>query len=127
MRIALIAAAALAGLTFAAAPSSVGAAPLAGATKDITQQAQSSGPEWLQQVQVRRGRGGRVVRGGGRRGNDIGAAAAGAAIGLAIGAIVASEAARQNQAVEYCMQRYRSYNPQTGTWIDRRGRVHRCP
>ena len=58
---------------------------------------------------------------------DAGAAAAGAAIGLAIGAIAAGEAARREQAVEYCMQRYRSYNPETGIWIDRRGRPHQCP
>jgi hypothetical protein len=70
------------------------------------------------------GRGGR--RGGGGGGNNIGAAATGAAIGLAIG-IIATEAARHQQAVQYCIDHYRSYNPQTGIWVDRHGREHRCP
>lgn len=132
-----IAAAALAGVAFAAAPASLTAAPLGSASKDLTRQTQTSVPTLLQDVQARRGgRVGRGGRGGGRvgrggrggrgGGGNFGAAAAGAAIGLAIG-IMASEAARQNDAVEYCIKRYRSYNPQTGTWIDRHGRVHRCP
>jgi hypothetical protein len=131
MRVPLIVATALAGMAFVAAPPSASAAPLGGVSKNFAQQAQMSTPSVVQQVQ-RRGRGGRVVRGGGGRrggggGGNVGAAAAGAAIGLAIGAIIASEAARQQNAVEYCMRRYRSYNPQTGIWIDRHGRAHRCP
>ncbi len=30
-------------------------------------------------------------------------------------------------AVEYCMQRYRSYNPNTGTFMGNDGRPHPCP
>ncbi len=132
MRVPLITAAALAGLAFVVAPAAVSAAPLGSVSKDLSLQAQTSAPSLLQQVQQRRGnRGGARVgrRGGGRGGGggNIGAAAAGAAVGLAIGAIIAGEAARQNQGVEYCMRRYRSYNPQTGTWVDLHGRVHRCP
>lgn len=90
------------------------AAPLAGIAKFLSQQ--TSENSLVQKVQRRRrGRG------------DAGAAAAGAIIGLGIGAIIASEAARREQAVEYCMQRYRSYNPETGIWIDRRGQPHQCP
>ena len=134
MRVPLIAAAALAGVAFVMLPPAASAAPLSGASKNLAQQTQMSTPDIVLKVQRRgRGRGGRVGRGGGRRGGggggggNVGAAAAGAAIGLAIGAIIASEAARHNQAVEYCMQRYRSYNPETGLWVDRHGRVRRCP
>ena len=94
------------------------AAPLAGIAKFLSQQ--TSGNSLVQQVQRRRGR-------GGRGGGDAGAAAAGAIIGLGLGAIIASEAARREQGVEYCMRRYRSYNPETGIWIDRRGQPHQCP
>jgi len=81
-------------------------------------------------VVVKKGGGGRVVGGGGWQrggGSNVGAAAAGAAIGLAIGAIIAGEAAHHQQAVQYCINRYRSYNPRTGIWIDRHGRRRHCP
>lgn len=73
-----------------------------------------------------RGRGG---RGGGRgrgRGNVGAAIGAGVAIGIIGGAIAADQARRQN-AVEYCMRRFRSYNPNTGTYIGRDGYEHPCP
>src|SRR3990172_4498117 len=90
------------------------AAPLAGIAKFLSQQ--TSGNSLVQQVQRSRG----IRRGRG----DARAAAAGAIIGLGLGAIIASEAARREQGVESCIQRSRSYNPETGTWVDRRGRVH---
>ncbi|MBI3703214.1 MAG: BA14K family protein [Rhizobiales bacterium] len=103
-------------------PTPTHAAPLAGAmSKDLVTQA--DGNSLVIQVQRRGGRRG----GGGSGGGNAGAAVAAGVIGLAIGAIIASEAARQQQGVEYCMQRYRSYNPETGIWIDRRGRPHQCP
>jgi hypothetical protein len=71
------------------------------------------------------GGGGPVVRGGGG-GSNVGAAAAGAAIGLAIG-VIATEAARQQQAVQYCIDNHPTYNPNTRIWVDRHGRQHRCP
>jgi hypothetical protein len=83
----------------------------------------------LLQVQHRHGGhrgGGHHGGGGGGWGGDGGAAAAGIIGGLILGAMIASAAQRQ-QGVEYCMQRYRSYNPQTGIWIDRRGQPHQCP
>lgn len=32
-----------------------------------------------------------------------------------------------NQGVEWCMQRYRSYNPETGTYVGYDGVVRACP
>lgn len=31
-----------------------------------------------------------------------------------------------NRHVEWCMDRYRSYNPRTNTWVAYSGRVHQC-
>ncbi len=59
--------------------------------------------------------------------SNAGAAAAGAIFGLALGAIIGSQAAQYNRSVEWCMQRYRSYNPHTHTWVDYHGRVRYCP
>ncbi|NVN86103.1 MAG: BA14K family protein [Rhodopseudomonas sp.] len=77
---------------------------------------------------AQRGRG----RGWGGRGRGWGGPGVGAAIGLGIGAamiggaIAASEAQRSN-AVGYCMQRYRSYDPASGTFVGRDGLRHPCP
>jgi hypothetical protein len=77
-----------------------------------------------------RGRGGGGGRGGGWGGDGVGAAI-GLGVGAAIigGAIAASQAeeARRQDAVGYCMQRYRSYNPETGTYIGRDGMERPCP
>ena len=61
-----------------------------------------------------------------RGGSDAGAVAAGAFLGFAIGAIVASEAQRQ-EAIRYCSRRYRSFDPNTMTFRGRDGRRYRCP
>ncbi len=64
-----------------------------------------------------------------RRG--YGSTAAGAGIGLAAGAIIggaiaASQAqAQQNHA--YCSQRYRSYDPASGTYLNKNGNRYPCP
>jgi BA14K-like protein len=79
-------------------------------------------------------RGGRRGGGprGGRRGGGISPAGA-AAIGIfgAIGTAIAIDAARrqaeQDDAVAYCMQRYRSYNPETGLYRGYDGRMYPCP
>ena len=63
---------------------------------------------------------------GGGGGDGAGAAAAGAAIGIFLGAMMAVEAQRQ-QAVQYCMRRFRSYVPSSMTYVGRDGRRHRCP
>jgi len=59
----------------------------------------------------------------------------GPAIGLGIGAAIvggaiaasAAEEARRRDAVGYCMRRYRSYNPETMTYIGKDGYERSCP
>ena len=74
-----------------------------------------------------RGRGGGWDRGRGR-GDGVGAAI-GLGVGAAIigGAIAAGEAQRRNDAIGYCMQRYRSYDPQSMTYLGHDGFRHPCP
>ena len=125
MRLQLSAAGALMGICLLMSPAPTMAAPLAGAmSKNVA--AQTDDNSLVIQVQRRGGR--RGGGGGGGGGGNAGAAAAAGVIGgLILGAIIASEAQRQQQGVEYCMRRYRSYNPETGIWIDRRGQPHQCP
>ena len=59
------------------------------------------------------------------RHNDGAALAAGAIFGLAAGAIAANAAG--NNAVAYCSQRYRSYDPGSGTYLGYDGYRHPCP
>jgi hypothetical protein len=129
MRFLRSAAGAAVGICLVVAPVPAFAAPLAGGFSSSV----TSGPgsnSLLIQVQSHPRRGGGHRGDGGHRGggggNAAGAAAAGAAIGVFMGAIIASEAQR-HQAIEYCMRRYRSYNSNTGTWVDRHGRVRSCP
>jgi hypothetical protein len=64
-----------------------------------------------------------------------GSAAAAGALGLAAGAIIggaiasqqAQAAQSQQSAVAYCMQRFRSYDPASGTYLGYDGRRHPCP
>ncbi|QFU14945.1 BA14K family protein [Microvirga thermotolerans] len=69
---------------------------------------------------------------------DYGAAAAAGAIGLATGAIIGGALAQQQQAapvyaapgngaVAYCAQRFKSYDPASGTYLGYDGRRHPCP
>ena len=82
----------------------------------------------MSSAMAQRGRG----RGGGGRGRGRGRGYGGAAVGAGIaagiigGAIIADQA-RRSSAVEYCMQRFRSYNPETGTYISSRGEERPCP
>ena len=74
-----------------------------------------------------RGRGGGWGRG--RGGGGVGAAV-GIGVGAAIigGAIAASAAEQQRRdAVSYCMQRYRSYDPESMTYLGRDGMRRSCP
>ena len=51
-------------------------------------------------------------------------------VGAAVigGAIAASAAqARQQEAINYCMQRYRSYDPQSMTYLASDGYRRHCP
>jgi hypothetical protein len=67
----------------------------------------------------------RGYRGGGNSGAIIGGLAAGAIIGGAIAASQANAAAQQNAA--YCAQRYRSYDPASGTYLNNDGNRYPCP
>ena len=72
---------------------------------------------------AQRGRG----RGRGYGGGNIGA---GVAIGIGaavIGGAIAAEEARRRDAIGYCMQRYRSYDPQSMTYLGRDGIRRSCP
>ena len=102
-------------------------APLAGAvSKILAPQAQSGDSSLLVQAQYRHG-GGPRYRGGGRHdGGNGGAVAAGVIGGLLLGAIIANEAQR-GHSVQYCIQRYRSYDPNSQTYLGNDGRRHRCP
>ena len=62
-----------------------------------------------------------------RRGSWGPAVGAGVA-GLIIGGALASQAAQaRNDAVAYCMQRFRSYDPASGTYLGYDGYRHSCP
>ncbi|WP_454918560.1 BA14K family protein [Xanthobacter sediminis] len=64
--------------------------------------------------------------------DNTGAWIAAGIVGAAIGAAAISAAQQnaqrqQQQAIAYCMQRFRSYNPNTGTYIGNDGFQHPCP
>lgn len=64
-----------------------------------------------------------------RRG--YGDTAAGVGIGLAAGAIIggaiAASSAQAQQNAAYCAQRYRSYDPRSGTYLNNDGNRYPCP
>jgi hypothetical protein len=77
---------------------------------------------------AQRGRG-RGRGGGWGRGSGVGAAV-GIGVGAAIigGAIAASAAEQQRQdAINYCLQRYRSYDPNSQTYLGNDGLRRPCP
>lgn len=113
-------------LALLAAPAA--AAPFGAAlSRDSVAQTALGDDSLVMQIQHRRGpRGGH--RGGGGRGNNDGAAvAAGVLGGLLLGAIIANETQRSNRGVDYCMRRFRSYDPRSGTYLGNDGYRHRCP
>ena len=89
-----------------------------------------------QEVQYR-GYGGRRYYG--RRGYNGGAAAAGIVGGLAAGAIIGGALSNQyaqpqavygapdESAIDYCIQRFRSYDVRSGTYVGYDGMRHSCP
>lgn len=92
----------------------------------------------IEQVQYRHGWHGHRGYGYGHRGyygHRHGGWGAGAAIGgLAAGAIIGgaiansqAQAAAQNDAVAYCSQRFRTYDPASGTYIAKGGVRRSCP
>jgi hypothetical protein len=73
---------------------------------------------------------------GGGRGRGWGGGGAGAAIGLGVGAAIiggaiaaqeAERAAAADNAVAYCMRRFRSYDPESGTYVGKDGMRRPCP
>lgn len=122
----------------------MGAAPATSAPLTIQPNLADSIPAATENVQFRRGgfRGGYGrgygrgygYRGGGygygRRGFGgggavLGGLAAGAIIGGAIAAGSANAAANNNAS--YCAQRYRSYDPASGTYLNNDGNRYPCP
>jgi hypothetical protein len=67
------------------------------------------------------------------RGNALAAGALGLATGAIIGGAIAQQqrapvyAAPNQSAVAYCAQRYRSYDPASGTYLGYDGQRHPCP
>ncbi|KRE03938.1 hypothetical protein ASE61_10010 [Bosea sp. Root670] len=149
----LAVAAALAGGTLLALPAS--AAPLAPATSAVA--TAQAGSDLVQTVQWRRYGYGPRYYGGYRRGPAVGAGIAAGIIGgaLAAGALAAPPppvyyepepvyvappvvyappvpraygySIEDTDAVAYCSRRFKSYNPETGTYIAARGVVRACP
>jgi hypothetical protein len=56
-----------------------------------------------------------------------GPAFGGFAAGALIGSAIASSNARANDAVAYCMNRFKSYDPASGTYLGYDGLRHPCP
>jgi hypothetical protein len=92
------------------------------------------GPRYVE----RRGYGPRGYYGGRYYGNrgyyrrDYGSAAAAGAIGLATGAIIGGAIAQSQAAPAYggnayCAQRFKSYDPGSGTYLGYDGLRHPCP
>ncbi len=72
--------------------------------------------------------GGYHHRYGYNRGYGSGAAVIGGlAAGAIIGGAIANSQARANDAVGYCSQRFKSYDPASGTYLGYDGNRHACP
>lgn len=82
----------------------------------------------LTEVQYRRGYHGPHRYHGGHHRHGSGAAVLGGlAAGAIIGGAIASSQARANEAAAYCAQRFRSYDPASGTYLGNDGYRHPCP
>jgi hypothetical protein len=84
----------------------------------------------VETVQYRRWHGGPGYHRHGwhHRGYGTGAAVIGGlAAGAVIGGAIANSQARANDTVAYCAQRYRSYDPASGTYTGYDGNRHPCP
>ncbi len=118
----------LAGVTSVAALQPVAAAPMM-MNPGNTQSAISN----VENVQYRRGHhgpgwrhhGGHHHRHGYNRG--YGAVIGGLAAGAIIGGAIANSQAQASDAVGYCSQRFKSYDPASGTYLGYDGNRHACP
>ncbi len=111
-------------LAAAGAMLSTAASPVLAAPLPIANPGAESG---VQQVQYRHGHGYRYGHRHHHRHHGTGAAVLG---GLAAGAIIGGAIANsqaQSNAASYCAQRYRSYDPGSGTYLGRDGLRHPCP
>lgn len=116
---------AIAGAGLLMSGATVPASPLGSSIQSF---ASAKSASTVMQVQFRRRRGG--------RGPGLGAAAAAGVIGAVVGGIIASQAGpppppavvvEDDGAIAYCMQTYRSYNLNTGTYRGFDGFDHPCP
>lgn len=112
-------------LAAAGAMLSTAASPVLAAPLPIASPGSDSG---VQQVQYRHGHGhGHGYYGHHHRHYGGGAAVLGGlAAGAIIGGAIASSQAQAN-AASYCAQRYRSYDPASGTYLGNDGFRHSCP
>ena len=128
-RMVLMSAIAAAAILASAAQSK--ATPLGAATAAVPSGTLSDEASNVIDVQGRRGGGGGRRGGGGYRGGGGGRGiGTGIAIGTAIGVIggmIAADQAQRQDAVGYCMQRFRSYDPSTVTYVGFDGLQHPCP
>ena len=126
-------AAAVAGAAMMLAGATAQAAPLGAATSQGIA-AETGGPAVTKVQYYRYGHRRGYYRGYGHRGygyrrhnDDAAAAIAGGIIGLAAGAIIAGSAQGGPRTVDYCMRRFRSYDPGSGTYLGYDGLRHPCP
>jgi hypothetical protein len=87
------------------------------------------GPRYVERRYVAPRRYGYYPRGYYRRdrGSNLAAGALGLATGAIIGGAIASSQAQAGNAASYCAQRYRSYDPASGTYLGNDGLRHACP
>ncbi|MBN9580228.1 MAG: BA14K family protein [Afipia sp.] len=123
----LLAATLLSGSAFLALALPATAAPLMGGSG----LAQAVPANVVENVQYYYGGGPRYYRGGRYYGhhhyNDGAALGLGLAAGAIVGGAIAAGAAQANQNAAYCAQRYRSYDPRSGTYLSRDGNRYPCP
>lgn len=113
----------------AASPDALGASGMA---RNLTTQVQGGhwrGGHWRggHGGAWRRGHGGAWRHGGGHGGVGAGVAAGIAAGALVGGAIAAQRTRRIDPAIQYCIDRFRSYDIASQTYMGYDGRRHACP
>lgn len=123
----ILATALLLGATSLSLMSRADAAPLTAGTAALN----SAVPAATENVQYYRRHGYRRGYYGHRHHHHGGSTAAGIGLGLAAGAIIggaiAAGQAQAQQNAAYCAQRYRSYDPRSGTYLSNDGNRYPCP